>query len=138
MVRTVSVKMRPRDACEKVQALKPHLASKPPIEMKLGIQRVCVILPAEEQSEAEDLPSEVLHDDQLPVVSEQERGQQQHFDDGQDQPPQLEEGGGGPEDAAQERDEEQPETDEEFCGFDDDSALKSTRARERLQTLLNS
>ena len=50
IVRTVSVKMRPRDSREQVQADPPYLLPKTPVEIQLGIQRICVILPVEEQA----------------------------------------------------------------------------------------
>ena len=49
IVRTVTVIMRPRDKREKVTADPPHLKPKPPVELSLGIQRLAVILPVEEQ-----------------------------------------------------------------------------------------
>ena len=48
-VRTITVKMRPRDAREKVLDDPPYLHPKPPILLRLGVQRVCVLLPVEEQ-----------------------------------------------------------------------------------------
>ena len=48
-VRTVTVSMRPRDSREKVRPEPPHLANKPLVELKLGVQRVVVVLPVEEQ-----------------------------------------------------------------------------------------
>jgi len=49
-VRTVTVAMRPRDAREKVTAEPPHLQPKPETLLRLGVQRVVVILPIEEQN----------------------------------------------------------------------------------------
>ena len=53
VVRTVTIKMRPRDAREKVLDQPPFLQPKPNIEMRLGVQRLCVILPVEEQGSSE-------------------------------------------------------------------------------------
>ena len=50
IVRTVTVKMRPRDARERVLPDPPYLLPKPPTELKIGIQRVVVVLPVEEQT----------------------------------------------------------------------------------------
>ncbi len=50
--------MRPRDAREKVLTDPPHLAPKHPVELPLGVQRICVILPVEEQSN-HDVPGDV-------------------------------------------------------------------------------
>ncbi len=46
--------MRPRDKREKVTANPPHLKPKPPIKLSLGIQRLAVILPVEEQAQPDD------------------------------------------------------------------------------------
>ena len=54
--------MRPRDAREQVLDQPPYLVPKPPIELPIGVQRVCVILPVEEQvSEASPTISEDEH-----------------------------------------------------------------------------
>ena len=52
VVRTITVKMRPRDAREKVLDNPPFLAPKPPLLLRLGVQRVCVLLPVEEQGDS--------------------------------------------------------------------------------------
>ena len=52
--------MRPRDSREKVIPEPPHLANKPLVELKLGVQRVVVVLPVEEQ---QGLSSEQLLED---------------------------------------------------------------------------
>ena len=54
IVRIVTVMMRPCDKREKVTADPPHLKPKPPIELSLGIQRLAVILPVEEQVQPDD------------------------------------------------------------------------------------
>ena len=55
--------MRPRDAREKVSAEPPHLAPKQPVELPLGVQRICVVLPVEEQVNQEDLGDDVPNND---------------------------------------------------------------------------
>ena len=54
LVRTVTVAMRPRSGREKVTEQPPHLKPKPATYLKVGVQRVVVILPVEEQ---ENVPS---------------------------------------------------------------------------------
>ena len=54
IVQTVTVMMRPRDKREKVTANPPHLKPKPHIELSLGILRLAVILPVEEQAQPDD------------------------------------------------------------------------------------
>ena len=54
VVRTVTVKMRPRDGREKVSAAPPHLRPKAPTLLSLGVQRICMILPVEEQRGGQD------------------------------------------------------------------------------------
>ena len=49
VVRTVTVAMRPRDSREKVTTEPPHLKAEAPFLLRLGIQRVVVVLPIEEQ-----------------------------------------------------------------------------------------
>ena len=49
VVRTVTVSMRPRDSRERVSDRPPFLPNKPLVELRLGVQRVVVILPVEEQ-----------------------------------------------------------------------------------------
>ena len=48
-VRTITVVMRPRDSREKVSRDPPYLQPKPPTHLRVGVQRVVVILPVEEQ-----------------------------------------------------------------------------------------
>ena len=55
-VRTVTVAMRPRDAREKVSEEPPHLANKPLVHLKLGVQRVVVVQPVEERSAPPAVP----------------------------------------------------------------------------------
>ena len=50
-VRTVTVAMRPRDIREKVSKDPPYLQPKGPLYLPLGVQRICVILPKEEQDQ---------------------------------------------------------------------------------------
>ena len=50
IVRTVTVIMRPRDSREKVTKEPPYLLPKPPVELKLGVQRLVVLFPVEEQT----------------------------------------------------------------------------------------
>ena len=70
IVRTVTVKMRPRDARERVLDDPPHLAPKPPVELALGVQRICVVLPVEEQGQPKDLGSEASVDSATSVQTE--------------------------------------------------------------------
>ncbi len=63
VVCTVTVKMRPTDARERVSADPPHLAPKLPVELPLGVQHICVVLPIEEQVNPEDLGVNVTNDD---------------------------------------------------------------------------
>ena len=49
VTRTVTVAMRPRDSREKVSPEPPHLLPKEPVKLRLGVQRIAVILPVEEQ-----------------------------------------------------------------------------------------
>ena len=58
IVRTATVFMRPRDSREKVTNEPPYLKSKPPFELKLGVQRLVVMLPVEEQRTT---PSPILN-----------------------------------------------------------------------------
>ena len=55
MVRTVTVSMRPRDSREKVLSKPPYLNPKQAVELVVGVQRLVVILPIEEQSDNNDL-----------------------------------------------------------------------------------
>ena len=61
VVRTVTVGLRPRDSREKVSKKAPFLSNKPLEEIKLGVQRLVVVSPVEEQSS-------------VPGVSPEERG----------------------------------------------------------------
>ena len=72
VVRTVSVKMRPRDSREKVLPGPPYLRYKDPVIMTVGVQRLVVLLPIEEQCNEKDqyLPS----DTDLVKVSENNVG----------------------------------------------------------------
>ena len=74
--------MRPRDSREKVSPHPPYLRNKTPTELKIGIQRVVVVLPVEEQSQ-EVKPSEEA------VLNSTDDSSFQGFDD-QDINPQLE------------------------------------------------
>ena len=49
LVRTVTVAMRPRDSREQVSKDPPYLKNKPLTQLSLGVQRVVVVLPVEEQ-----------------------------------------------------------------------------------------
>ena len=51
MVRTATVSMRPRDSREKVLSKPPYLNPKQAVELVVGVQRLVVILPIEEQSD---------------------------------------------------------------------------------------
>ena len=49
VIRTVTVAMRPRDSREKISKDPPHMANKPLTYLVLGVQRIVVIQPVEEQ-----------------------------------------------------------------------------------------
>ena len=67
VTRTVTVKTRPRDAREKVETKPPYLHPKTHLELKLSVQRICMILPVEEQvHDGEKVPGEVVEDEDKP------------------------------------------------------------------------
>ena len=47
VVRTITVKFRPRDAREKISDRPPYLKPKVPVLLRIGVQRFCLIQPVE-------------------------------------------------------------------------------------------
>ena len=60
-VRTITVAMRPRDSREKIMGQPPYLAPKPLQELQLGVQRVAVIVPVENQGNTYKPPDDPEH-----------------------------------------------------------------------------
>ena len=79
VTRTVTVAMRPRDVREKVSSEPPYLAPKPPVELQLGIQRIAVVLPVEEQEDglgtATQGPTDKSDSDSLEIPSPEQLDQ---------------------------------------------------------------
>ena len=49
VIRTVTVAYQPRDSRERVSKKPPYLKNKELVHLRLGVQRICVIQPVEEQ-----------------------------------------------------------------------------------------
>ena len=77
VIRTVTVAFRPRDTREKVLERPPYLKDKEPVRLRIGIQRLCVVQPVEEQGHGpgdqdDVLPTEEFQDDHVAQMNPNE------------------------------------------------------------------